>query len=152
MRSPDLEMLPLMLHFSPDDVSLATSLSLAPFPRCNGIRLTPEAQAPGLRSSLILNRERKPERARRKVQQIQRRLGNPDWRNTLYLAFPKPKGMWARTHAKLVREAGKSLQISEAPLLKFPRSVPKADIDQSRARRYGSFLCLLRVTIEPPFA
>ena len=64
-------------------------------------------------------REREPERARRKVQRIQRRLGNPDWQNTLYPAFPKPKGMWERTHAKLVREAEKSLQISEAPLEKL---------------------------------
>ena len=63
-------------------------------------------------------RERAPERARRRVQQIQRRLGNPDWRNTLYPAFPKPKGMWARTHAKLVREAERSLQVTQGSLLK----------------------------------
>ncbi len=47
------------------------------------------------------------------------------------------------------RDVGHSGQDTRGHHFRF---VPKADIDQSRARRYGSFLCLLRVTIEPPFA
>ena len=56
-------------------------------------------------------RERRPERARRKVQKIQKRLGNPEWQNTLYPCFPIPKGMWRRTHDDLVHKAERSLRL-----------------------------------------
>jgi hypothetical protein len=66
------------------------------------------------------------ERARLKAQKIQRRLGNPDWRNTLYPDLPRPKGMWRRTHSRLVEEAQEALGISQAGLLREVERLKKS--------------------------
>jgi hypothetical protein len=66
----------------------------------------------------------------RKVRKLQRQLGNPDWRNTLYTDFPRPKGMWHDTHRRTVESIQHSLKVLLQDLERtLPRNAKRKGIE-----------------------
>lgn len=55
--------------------------------------------------------EKPVDRAIRKVQKIQKRLGDPDWQKVFYPNFPKPKGMGYTKYGKIVATARLALNV-----------------------------------------